>query len=55
MRVMIVDDEQDIRETLEMVLSYQGYETTLASGAAQAIATLEAGPPPDASVVSYPW
>jgi len=30
--VLIVDDERDIRETLDMVLRYAGYETALASG-----------------------
>jgi two-component system nitrogen regulation response regulator NtrX len=51
MRVLIVDDEQDIRDTLDMVLSYQGYETSLAESAAAAIAALEAGPPPEVCIL----
>ena len=47
MRVLIVDDEQDIRETLEMVLSYQGYDVALAESAAAALRALEAGPVPE--------
>ena len=38
MKVLIVDDERDIRETLDMVLRYAGYETRLANGAAEALA-----------------
>ncbi len=51
MRVLIVDDEKDIRETLDMVLSYQGYYTTLAAGASEAIAALEAGPLPEVCIL----
>ena len=51
MRVLIVDDEQDIRDTLEMVLSYQGYETTLAASAAAAVRTLEEGPLPEVCIL----
>jgi len=47
MHVLIVDDEQDIRETLEMVLSYQGYEISQAESAAVAVKSLEAGPLPE--------
>ena len=47
MNVLIVDDEQDIRETLEMVLSYQGYEISQAESASAAIQRLEEGPLPE--------
>ncbi len=51
MRVLIVDDEQDIRDTLDMVLSYQGYETVLAESAAAAVRALEAGPVPEVCIL----
>jgi two-component system, NtrC family, nitrogen regulation response regulator NtrX len=47
MRVLIVDDERDIRDTLDMVLRYQGYETSLAASATEALKLLEAGEPPE--------
>jgi two-component system nitrogen regulation response regulator NtrX len=47
MRVLIVDDERDIRETLDMVLRYAGYETALAAGSAEALAELGKEPLPD--------
>ncbi len=47
MRVLIVDDERDIRETLDMVLRYAGYETTLAASASEAVKAFEAGDPPE--------
>ena len=46
MKVLIVDDERDIRETLDMVLRYAGYETALASGASEALAELAKEPLP---------
>ena len=51
MKVLIVDDERDIRETLDMVLSYQGYETTLAESASVAVAALEAGRLPEVCIL----
>jgi two-component system nitrogen regulation response regulator NtrX len=47
MKVLIVDDERDIRETLDMVLRYAGYETALASGASEALAELGKEPLPE--------
>jgi len=44
MKVLIVDDERDIRETLDMVLRYAKYETALASSAAEALRVLEGSP-----------
>ncbi len=42
MKVLIVDDERDIRETLDMVLRYDGYDTALAGNASEALAQLSA-------------
>ena len=50
MKVLIVDDERDIRETLDMVLRYAGYETRLASGASEALAELGKDPLPGVQV-----
>jgi two-component system nitrogen regulation response regulator NtrX len=47
MKVLIVDDERDIRETLDMVLRYAGYETAIASGSAEALAELDKEPLPE--------
>jgi two-component system nitrogen regulation response regulator NtrX len=47
MRVLIVDDERDIRETLDMVLRYQKVETSLAASASEALKVLEGPEPPD--------
>jgi two-component system nitrogen regulation response regulator NtrX len=47
MRVLIVDDERDIRDTLDMVLGYQGYKTALAASAPEALKVLEGPDPPD--------
>ncbi len=47
MKVLIVDDERDIRDTLDMVLRYAGYETALAASAAEALRELEKEPPPE--------
>ena len=47
MKVLIVDDERDIREALDMVLRYAGYETRLASGATEALAELGKEPLPE--------
>jgi two-component system nitrogen regulation response regulator NtrX len=47
MKVLIVDDERDIRDTLEMVLRYAGYETVQAASAAEAVKVLEAADPPE--------
>jgi two-component system nitrogen regulation response regulator NtrX len=51
MRVLIVDDEADIRATLEMVLSYQGYEITQAASASEAVQALEKGPLPEVCIL----
>jgi two-component system nitrogen regulation response regulator NtrX len=43
-RILIVDDEEAIRDALRMVLEYEGYETTLAADGRAALAELD-GPP----------
>ncbi|HXH06700.1 MAG TPA: sigma-54 dependent transcriptional regulator [Vicinamibacterales bacterium] len=40
-RVLIVDDEAGIRETLRMILEYEGYECVLASTAQEGLALLD--------------
>jgi two-component system nitrogen regulation response regulator NtrX len=40
-RVLIVDDEADIRETLDMILRYEKYATLLAKNGEEALALLE--------------
>ena len=47
MRVLIVDDDQDIRDTLSMVLSYEGHSTSLAANASEALERLGEDPLPD--------
>jgi len=39
--VLVVDDEQDIRESLELLLSTEGYSVSLAQNAAEGLARLE--------------
>jgi len=40
--ILVVDDEPDIRESLEVLLSSEGYRVTLASNAAEGLRRLEA-------------
>ena len=40
-RVLIVDDEADIRETVDMILRYEKYETLLAKNGPEGLALLE--------------
>lgn len=44
-RILIVDDEQDIRTYLSTLLEDQGYETTQAKDGEEAVQKLQAGPP----------
>ena len=44
-RVLIVDDEADIRETLQMILSYEGFDTVLAASGPESLELVEARPP----------
>jgi two-component system, NtrC family, nitrogen regulation response regulator NtrX len=40
-RVLIVDDDQDIRNTVDMILRYEKYETLLAENGEEALALME--------------
>ncbi len=44
-KVLIVDDETAIRDTLRMVLEYEGYEVSTAGDGRAALAELDASPP----------
>jgi two-component system, NtrC family, nitrogen regulation response regulator NtrX len=44
-KVLIVDDETAIRDTLRMVLEYEGYEVATAGDGRAALAELDASPP----------
>jgi CheY-like chemotaxis protein len=44
-RILIVDDEQDIRTYLSTLLGDQGYETIQAKDGGDAIQKIQAGPP----------
>jgi CheY-like chemotaxis protein len=50
-RVLIVDDDQDVRETLGMVLELHGFRPQLAAGGQEAIDRLERDPPPSLIVL----
>lgn len=46
-RVLIVEDERDIREALAEALAYEGYDVTVAANGREALRTLGDGPLPD--------
>jgi CheY-like chemotaxis protein len=46
-RVLVVDDDADIRETVSLILEDEGYEVQSAGDGAAALAVLRAGPAPD--------
>lgn len=46
-RVMVVEDEQDIREALAEALSYEGYDVSIAANGREALRQLGDGPLPD--------
>lgn len=48
MKLLLVDDDDFLREALEEALSYEGHEVVTASDGAEALALLERGPAPDA-------
>lgn len=45
--VMVVDDDDDLRDSVCMLLEEEGYRTVPVSGAHAALELLDAGPPPD--------
>jgi two-component system response regulator MprA len=51
MRVLVVDDERAVRESLRRALELEGYDVELAADGREALDRLEAGPDPDALVL----
>jgi two-component system, OmpR family, response regulator MprA len=51
MRVMVVDDERAVRESLRRALELEGYEIELAESGTEALALLNGGSHPDALVL----
>src|SRR3954447_2907440 len=49
-RVLVVDDDRSVRESLRRSLEFNGYAVTLAADGAEALASI-AGPSPDALVM----
>jgi two-component system response regulator MprA len=49
-RVLVVDDDRAVRESLRRSLEFNGYQVSLASDGAEALASI-AGGPPDALVI----
>jgi two-component system nitrogen regulation response regulator NtrX len=44
-RVLVIDDEPDIRESMRMILEYEGYECLVAPTAQEGLALLDRDPP----------
>jgi len=44
-RILVVDDEAEIRRSLRMILEYEGYDVQEASSGPEAIALVEREPP----------
>ena len=51
MKILVVDDERAVRESLRRALELEGYEIELAEDGSQALERLEAEPEPDAMVL----
>ncbi len=51
MKILVVDDERAVRESLRRALELEGYEIELAEDGAQALERLEDDPEPDAMVL----
>jgi two-component system, OmpR family, response regulator MprA len=51
MKILVVDDERAVRESLRRALELEGYEIELAENGGDALARLEAEPEPDAVVL----
>jgi two-component system, OmpR family, response regulator MprA len=51
MRILVVDDERAVRESLRRALELEGYEIDLAEGGTQALDLLASGAEPDALVL----
>ncbi len=50
--ILVVDDDADIRQTLEMTLQYEGFEVWTARSGTEALARLDAEPSPPALVLT---
>lgn len=46
-RVLVIEDERDIREALAEALEYEGYEVAVAANGREALRSLDRGPIPD--------
>jgi len=44
-QVLVVDDDRDIRETIQEILEYEGYQVATARNGAEALATARAAQP----------
>ena len=51
MKILVVDDERAVRESLRRALELEGYEVDLAGDGSEAISQLDAGDQPDAVVL----
>jgi two-component system response regulator MprA len=51
MKILVVDDERAVRDSLRRALELEGYEIELAEDGSQALERLEAGDEPDAMVL----
>ena len=51
MKILVVDDERAVRESLRRALELEGYEIELAEDGVEALATLENGDDPDAMIL----
>ena len=51
MKILVVDDERAVRESLRRALELEGYEIELAEDGSAALERLEAEPEPDAMVL----
>src|SRR4051812_50112858 len=51
MRILVVDDERAVRESLRRALQLEGYEVELAEDGADALAKLNGGGTPDAVIL----
>jgi two-component system, OmpR family, response regulator MprA len=51
MRILVVDDERAVRESLRRALELEGYETELAGDGRDALERLQAGAEPDAVIL----
>jgi two-component system response regulator MprA len=51
MKILVVDDERAVRESLRRALELEGYEIELAADGAEALEKLESGDQPDAMIL----